>query len=360
MNSKPTILIVIDNFGKGGAEMLLVGIMPVLQQKYKVVLVILKDEFDFSKEQLGDAEVIRMYVKSKFSYLAAVFKLKKIIYKYRPSLIHAHLVYSSFVARIAAPAKIPLIFSVHNEIGTHVFKANKLYSILESLTIRSSQILVAVSQTALNDYLSHVNFKGKTYVLHNYIEDIFLEHTTSNTPGNISRPLKMLSIGNIKEQKNYPFLVKAFDLLKGEPVVIDVYGKKDTVIYPELSRAVKLHGLPIVFKGQGTNIMELLQQYDLFVMCSKYEGFGIAIVEAMAAGLPVMISDLEVLKEVAGEDAIYFNANDPSDFAEKTRLILNDKIDLTDLVITGRKRSLMFSKQEYIQKLFQIYADAIK
>ena len=68
-----------------------------------------------------------------------------------------------------------------------------------------------------------------------------------------------------------------------------------------------------MFTGALTReaVYEKLGQWDAFVMPSKFEGFCNALIEAMAAGLPVAVSDIDTLREVAGEGALRFDPYDP-------------------------------------------------
>src|ERR1700679_3807965 len=104
---KQTIIIIINDLQRGGAETLLVGILPELNERYDVVLVTLKDICDFREEEIVCAYRYNLGIKSQLSVLKGVLKLKSIIRRHKPSFVHAHLVYSSLIARLAFPAAIP-------------------------------------------------------------------------------------------------------------------------------------------------------------------------------------------------------------------------------------------------------------
>lgn len=360
MKKKPTILLIIDDLGKGGAEMLLVGILQDLLRSYEVVLVTLTRNCDFDRKNFAGIIQYDLGIKNKWNYFAGIYKLKKLIKKYQPALVHAHLVYSTIVARMACPKKIPLLFSVHNEIGKNVFKKSPVLSFLEKATLSNNQTLIAVSNAVLSDYEAVINFKGEKNVLQNYISDEF--YNNSHRQKNVFKPgseLKMIALGNVKHSKNYEYLIQSFKHLKGLPVSVDIYGKKDEVIFPALQSVITADNLAVNFKGVAKDIPALFSDYHLYVMPSSHEGFGIAAVEAMACRLPLLLSDLDVLREVTFSNAIFFDLKDEMSLATAVKKILQGGYDLNGLSEAGIRIAEKYSKQEYLEKLYTIYRQAL-
>lgn len=352
----PTILYVIDDLGRGGAETLLVGLLPELRAKYKIVLVTLRDKNDFDKAALDGVVYHSLKVKSNIDFVGAVFKLRKLVKHYSPSIVHSHLLLSSIIAKAACPAKIPLVFSVHSELSKNAFEDSSILKLLEKITNRKTQTLIAVSNTVLEDYVRAMHFNGKKIVIENYIDDSFFigGQPAAFVPGST---LKMVAVGNIKKAKNYKYLVESFRFLKELPVTLDIYGKQDSIIFPELQSIVSTNDLPVHFRGSVTTNTALLQTYDVFVMSSAHEGFGMAVVEAMASGLPVIISDLPVLREVSQGNAIFFNISDPASLADQIKKILQGRLDLSQMSLDGIDISGRYSKGQYLTKLESLYSE---
>jgi alpha-1,3-rhamnosyl/mannosyltransferase len=80
-----------------------------------------------------------------------------------------------------------------------------------------------------------------------------------------------------------------------------------------------------------------------FVFPSKFEGFGLPVLEAMASGVPVICSNIPALKEVAQDAALYFDPDNIEDIAEKIEKIFADKEERTSLVNRGLIRAKDFS-----------------
>lgn len=171
--------------------------------------------------------------------------------------------------------------------------------------------------------------------------------------------LKVVALGNVKHQKNYEYLVRSFIALKDHPVTLHIYGKQDEIIYPRLQDLVIEHNLPVEFKGIGSNIPDLLSDYHVYVMSSLHEGFGIATVEAMACNLPLLLSDLDVLREVTMNNAIFFDINNKEALAGCIKEIIGGKKNLQELSLKGLAIAKNYSKKQYLQKLFNIYKQVV-
>jgi glycosyltransferase involved in cell wall biosynthesis len=113
------------------------------------------------------------------------------------------------------------------------------------------------------------------------------------------------------------------------------------------------------FLGERTDVPEILKALDLFVFSSFQEGMPIAVIEAMLAGLPILLSDIEPLREVAGEGNLdFFGPGDESDLANKMIALLGD----ADLRNSMAFRSHAFAIESYsieanLNKLAKVYGD---
>jgi glycosyltransferase involved in cell wall biosynthesis len=94
-------------------------------------------------------------------------------------------------------------------------------------------------------------------------------------------------------------------------------------------------------------------------MSSKNEGFGIAVIEAMACGLPTLLSDIPVMKEITSGNALFFKLKNPESLRELLKEILAGKHDLSELSQKGKILSKKYSKKDYLKNLFEIYEQLI-
>ncbi len=135
----------------------------------------------------------------------------------------------------------------------------------------------------------------------------------------------ILSVGRLEEKKNTKAIVEAFDLLKTKLTDLKlVLVGSPGAGYDQVKNAINSseHKKDIIELGFVDNVVGILKSAQVFVFPSLYEGFGIPILEAMAVGVPVVVSDIEVFREVGG-DAIIYSTN-TQDMADKILRLISD------------------------------------
>src|SRR5688572_22732137 len=113
MTEKPTIVHVIDDLSRGGAETLLLDLLSELNIHYNVVLVNLNSHSEFEPAYVQCAHRYILNYSHKAKFPLVVYKLKQIIKKHKPVLVRSQLYWSTIFARLACPKHIPFVFSIH-------------------------------------------------------------------------------------------------------------------------------------------------------------------------------------------------------------------------------------------------------
>ncbi len=351
---KKIILHFIYNLGRGGAETMLVQALKELDG-YINIIVTLQEKNDF-KNELECDKLICLNNPSLISIPVSAKKLKKIIKANNVSLVHSHLPLCNFIARLATPNNIPLISTIHNSIAhSKDYKWAYLRWIDKfTFNFRTSTI-IAVSQTVLDDYISVLKLKkAQTVLLYNFVDEKKYENITKK---NVDKEVfKIVSVGSLSFQKNFIFLVKSFQFLKKHNIELHIYGQGD--YYQSLNNLIEETQVNVILKGQVNNINELLPHYDLFVMSSYFEGFSLSVLEAMAARVPLLLSNIASFKEQAGETALYFNLDDPHSFANVLLSLKENPKKLTEIANKANEKVLKnFTIKHHMQQLKQIYTD---
>lgn len=355
------ILIIIDNLTKGGAEVMLVEILPHLHKKFEIILVTLTAENHFNQSQIICKKKYTLNITNKLSIVSCVIKLKKIIKENNPFLIHSHLFYSSLIARLACPSKIPLAYSLHSEMSKNVFNNSWLLTFAEKMTIRKNHFVLAVSNVVLNDYRNKIKRNGQSFILKNYISDEYFSKEISQKRFLNFKKIKLVAIGNLKEAKNYSYFIKVFEHLKKyNNISLDIYGRGNEEDFRSLEKEINEKNLPIALKGAAINPYKIMPQYDLYVSCSKHEGFGIAAIEATALGLPLLLSELPVYHEVTFNNALFFDIQNPMSFVSLIKEIFEGKHNLGSLSYNGINIAKKYTKKDYLHNLFDIYDEVLK
>jgi glycosyltransferase involved in cell wall biosynthesis len=178
-----------------------------------------------------------------------------------------------------------------------------------------------------------------------------LEKSQLHRSANISK--NILYMGSFMPYKNVEVLIKGMSELP-DGFTLHLLSKIMDNRKAELSKLIK-PGVNVVFhNGVSDNeYIKLLQNAYCLASASKEEGFGLPIIEAQMIGTPVVCSDMTIFHEVAGDGALFFDYNSPTEFANQVLKLDNEKI-LNNLVEKGHKQAEKFSWKQSAKKLYDI------
>jgi glycosyltransferase involved in cell wall biosynthesis len=173
-----------------------------------------------------------------------------------------------------------------------------------------------------------------------------------------------LAVGTFEPRKNHACLLKAFAaLLVQEPslrplqlVLVGKPGWGYESIYEQINEFDLGNDLVLVQSLSDQELCQLYVHSAALVYPSFYEGFGLPVLEGMQCGTSVIASNIPVLREVAGEAALYIDPHDPRDLANAMRTVL-DAGQRGDLIQHGLARARQFSWQETARRTWQVYMD---
>jgi glycosyltransferase involved in cell wall biosynthesis len=181
----------------------------------------------------------------------------------------------------------------------------------------------------------------------------------------------LLYAGNIRPHKNVARLVEAFAVLREELASHPVYGDLRLVIigdtisqFPAVRQAVIRSKMEHVVRFLGFVPFETLrcfyQSAAAFVFPSRYEGFGLPPLEAMACGTPVVTSNVSSLPEVVGDAAVQVNPQNVFEIARGIRDVLLDERLRQQLICRGRLQAARFSWERTAQQVLEIYRESAR
>jgi glycosyltransferase involved in cell wall biosynthesis len=380
----------------GGAErVLLAGIRAVYSEfpQAQVQLVLLKDgPLREAATQLGAAvEVVQMpdqlaqmgetqyrsggklaaipeLLKSTPQLLITVNRLRSVIRKFRPNLLHSHGVKAHLLTRAIAPARTPVIGTIHDFLGERPL-AGKLLRRLGGLTHA-----VAISEAVKRD-LAVVCPGLPCYKVHNPVDtELFTPETGDGTQldrdsGLSVAPAGTLRCGLVATYANWKghrlfleSLAKVKQLpLRGYIIGGPIYSTPGSqVSREELVQLVEQLGLTgmVGFLPFQANPLAVYRALDIVVHASiRPEPFGLTIVEAMSCGKPVIVSEaggaVELFQD--GVSALGFPMGDATQLAERLERLVKDAELRGRLGQAARTQALTFSQPHFAQGLAEVY-----
>ena len=368
----PAVLHVISTLEKaGGAQRLLLDILRGLPG-YRHVLAVLTGALEMRAE--FEALGVTVLDRRKRSLLdpIGVFEIRRLVRDERFALVHAHLSRAEIVGGLAVRplAGVKLILFKQNDDAW--WKRPVLGFFHRQVVGRADRIIC--TSDAVVEYFAELvpSARPKMTRIHNGIDTGAVRRATESADraavraslGVPADARMLLAGGRLVEQKGHDTLVRALAdpaLASQRPVLVLVgRGEKQAALEDEARRAGVADR--VIFAGVRDDVPALLAACDLFVMPSRWEGFGLAAVEAMIAGRAVVASRVSALPEVV-EDGVTGTLVAPGDSAELARAIaalLADRARREALGLAGRARAeRLFDAKRMAEEWRREYARVI-
>lgn len=355
MGKRLNVLHVINSLAIGGAETLLANSLAPggLNEYTENTLVYFRGNSYLSGIIDKNVKTICLNYTGGIDIIRVFNQLRKIVVGNAFNIIHTHLNPASFYTHLICPAGIPQLHTLHTTYSMDTETRRLMLFLEKQLYFKSKTCnIICLSDSARDDFLQSVPFKGNVFVLNNFVADKFFTNPVKKYDASKS-VLKMVAVGSLVELKNFEYLLDVFSYCKNDEIYLDIYGKGDKTKYDKI---IGSNGLKVRMMGENTDIADTLKKYDLFIMPSKFEGFPLALFEAMASGLPVMVSNIAPLRSIVKDNGIYFDLHNPEATAGIIKSILHNKIDLNVFAKKAKFYVEQTVKREtYIKRLLAIY-----
>jgi glycosyltransferase involved in cell wall biosynthesis len=352
------ILHIINTLTVGGAETLLANSLATggLQDYAENTLIYFQGDSHLLDKIDKRVKIINLEYKGWYTIGTLLNKIRKQIKEINPDVIHTHLNPAGWYTALVSPKRIPLIHTMHLSYSDDADTDKPRIFFERIFLLQKKNInLITLSPLLKDDLLASVKIKGNVFVLSNFIDDVFFENR--HAPIARQKEFKLIAVGNMRNQKNYAYLLNIFRHLKGQPVSVDVYGFGDHTAFSEIAAK---ESLSVNFKGPAKNTEGLYWRYNGFIMPSKFEGFGLAAYEAMATGIPVFLSDIPAFKSLIKNNAVYFGLHNAAAAAQIILEAINGKYDLEKMAADAKKYAEETVKRSmYSKSLIEIYEKLI-
>jgi len=333
-NKKANVLHCIYSFTLGGAEKLLIYFLKECKEEVTVVIMGSNVDEHLRQEILKTGKNIYFFNKKRgqkrFKYL---LRILKIIKEKNINVIHSHdfgTMLWSILCKILKP-KMKLVHTIHDSI--YVKNWNKFTLFINRTLIDMN---ISMSDDILNDCEKN---KLKTIKIYNGVDT----KKFKPTQGNVNN-FSIINVARITHyKKGQDILINALKKCKdsGMKFICNLVGPleydKESVVY--LKRLINELDLSdeIKFLGNREDIPELLAQSDLFILPSRFEGLPVSLLEAMAAKLPIIASNITGSAELVKHEnnGLLFEKENHSDLSEKILFLYNNRDELKRFAQNG-------------------------
>lgn len=328
------LLLVTTGLGLGGAETQVVDLSKRLIERGWELRVVSMTPPGALVEELERAgiPVVSLGMRRRAPNLRAAARLVRLVRSWQPHVVHAHMFHANILARLVRPlAPVPvLVCTAHStyEVPTSTGKLREItwreraYRWTDWLCDLTTQI----SQVGLERYVRvRAVPRHKIRIVPNGVD------TARFRPGQDKRrmmrerlgleaPFVWVAVGRIEVAKDYPTMLRAFAAVsrEGNESALLIVGEGS--LKKEAQRLAGDLGLGarVRFLGARGDVEEIMNAGDGFVLSSAWEGFGIALAEAMACGLPVVATDSGGPREILDEARVGFLVppRDPAGLAQ--------------------------------------------
>jgi glycosyltransferase involved in cell wall biosynthesis len=268
-------------------------------------------------------------------------------------------------------AGIPTVVTIHDLI---FIRYPEYYPLLDRLIYRfkfrhaalKADKIIAISNQTKQDLIRFFGIKeDRIDIIYQNCDPVFHKMIIQEARNAIAQKYNLpekylLNVGTIEKRKNLMLIVKALREVDHIPLVVVGRETDYAGTVKEYIRQNKLTDRIIFLKNVTyTDLPGIYQQAEMFIYPSRFEGFGIPIIEAMHSGIPVIAAKGSCLEEAGGPDSIYVDPDDEKDLAKQIKNILENGEKKADMISSGREYLGKFEDKKIADQVIQLYQNII-
>lgn len=331
MNLK--VLHIINSFKAGGAELLVSDLAPIWYDagitSFIVALSDAKDDVGIAARSRLEAAGIQFAIlgkKRQKQRIRTAAEIVKLVKTFKPDIIHTHCSSPDIFGAVAAIAtRSKHICTLHNVVRDKSFFRKNVWRLL---CMAAKTRFIAISPSVGTSWQTKGNLLAKRITVipngtdpRRFQGDINRATVRMELLNAQPEQISILAVGSLTKQKNFPCLLEAAAMLTKQSIEyhLTILGEgeerpklNDIVNRLELSNHISMPGI-------SDRIPEAMRATDILVVPSSWEGFGLVATEGLMAGIPVIASNVDGLRDLAmrGAPMRVFTCNDSADLAKQ-------------------------------------------
>lgn len=289
------------------------------------------------------------------SFIKKLYQLKTQLKYSDTDIVHAHLPKSELMASLAK-GNLPLVISRHNAEAFFPKAPRFLSKGLSRFVIRRSNGRIAISHH-VKEFIQKSGESLPEFHFSTIYYGYEFNHVGHRKRIPAERPLSLITIGRLVPQKDYVTLLTALSLLVNLNIEFKLMVLGEGPMDRELKNLAKKLGVAdsIDWLGKVDDVFEFLLSADIFILSSVYEGFGLVILEAIEAEIPIVCTDIPTSKEILGPNYEgFFQVKNPESLV---RGIIYAQRHGNELVSYSKSRMDTFNAQRMANEILLLYKD---
>ncbi|MBE6048577.1 MAG: glycosyltransferase [Clostridium sp.] len=364
MKKKIKVMQIILDLGTGGVEKFMVDLaLHMDNAKYDTSVVCLVSKKNSIFENVLERNKIKVtYLDMSMKYfdLTTMWKLYKIIKNEKPDVVHVHTYIMKMVLLPILLNKIPVkIHTVHVPAEVESKECSK--TALKLAYKVGKVVPVGVSKSVKEGLEKLFNIEEAKLIYNGIDLNKFNNFRIEETK---NKSVKFINIARFMPEKNHEMLIKAFAVVseKYPDVKLSLVGKGK--LQDNMKSMVKELGIEekVEFLDLREDIPELLNESDVFVLTSNYEGFGLVLAEAMACRVPVISTNVGAVSELIdnGKNGILVDNGDLNSLIKNMILFIENR-NLRDKYAEAGFQSVKKFDLKYTIKAYEeLYMNGLK
>jgi glycosyltransferase involved in cell wall biosynthesis len=349
----------------GGAQSYVASLLPALAERYEVVLAAhgegpLRDAATRAGVRFVPLRHVRRPIRP-WRDVAGLVELRRLLLRERPQILHASSSKAGVLGRLAGAAtRVPIrLFTVHGwAFSAYSGLPSRLYRLVDRLMAPLTTVTICVSERELADGVeAGACDVTQSVVIRNAVDVSAFSRSLHDraTP-------RLITVGRLKAPKDFLTLVRACSSLSegSFEALIAGEGPDRPAVEAEILE-LELEGR-VQLMGERFDVPALLADSDVFVLSSRSEGLPMAVLEAMAAGIPVVASNVGGVAElvVDGETGVLVPPGDVEALGAALRRLVVDRQLRRRLGAAGRARAeALFDLHDFRQAHVRLYEEQL-
>ncbi len=355
------ILHIIPSFSIGGAEKLITEIAPIMRDTgHEVTVLAFDGKESFFKEELVQSGIQVLSFGTNCSVYNPIFiiRLHKLIRCF--DVIHSHLTSPQFFTAIAGLLSNKVLVTTEHS-TTNRRRGRKWLRLTDKWMYLQYDSIIAISnktEESLKEYLGKISTPIIT--ISNGINIHRIQIAPPLDDGTKLTSKKVITmVGAFRPEKDQQTLISAYKKLNNPDLELWFVG--DGERKNEMVRLVDELGLSdsVRFWGNRNDVPSILKSSDVIVLSSHWEGFGLAAAEGMAAGKPVIASNVEGLAQVVGNAGLLFETGNIMQLASLIQLLLDDSVLYANIAKKCLARAQLFDISIMAEEYLKVYQECI-